>query len=73
MRPENSEVERLCADNRKAGRILGWHPDYTLELGLEKTIEWIRENPERYRRDGHAIATLRERGVAHVGQYLRVS
>jgi len=48
-RPENSEVDRLCADNRKGQSILGWAPKYSLEEGLAATIEWIRENSERYR------------------------
>jgi len=49
VRPENSEVDRLCADSRKGQSILGWKPNYSLEQGLTATIEWIRENSERYR------------------------
>jgi NAD dependent epimerase/dehydratase len=49
VRPPNSEVERLCADNTRARQILGWEPEYTLEQGLKPTIEWIQENNERYR------------------------
>lgn len=49
VRPENSEVDRLCADSRKGQSILGWTPQYSLEEGLAATIEWIRENSERYR------------------------
>jgi NAD dependent epimerase/dehydratase len=49
VRPENSEVDRLCADSRKGQSILGWTPKYSLEEGLAATIEWIRENSERYR------------------------
>ncbi len=49
LRPENSEVDRLCADNRKSQSILGWTPKYSLEEGLTTTIGWIRENSERYR------------------------
>jgi nucleoside-diphosphate-sugar epimerase len=49
VRPENSEVERLCADNRKGQSILGWSPKHSLEEGLALTIEWIRENSERFR------------------------
>lgn len=49
MRPENSEVDRLCADGRKGQSLLGWTPKLSLEEGLTKTIEWIRENSERYR------------------------
>lgn len=49
VRPENSEVDRLLADSRKGQSILGWKPNYSLEEGLAATIEWIRENSERYR------------------------
>ena len=49
VRPEGSEVERLCADNRKGQALLGWSPKYSLEEGLKTTIEWIRENSDRYR------------------------
>jgi NAD dependent epimerase/dehydratase len=49
LRPDNSEVDRLCADNRKAQQILGWSPQYTLREGLALSIEWIEQNIERYR------------------------
>jgi dTDP-glucose 4,6-dehydratase len=55
IRPTKSEVERLCADTSKARAILGWSPAYTLEQGLEQTVEWIRENNERYRRGIYGI------------------
>jgi NAD dependent epimerase/dehydratase len=55
VRPENSEVERLCADASKARELLGWKPKYSLEEGLAQTIEWIQENNERYRRGVYAI------------------
>ncbi len=41
-RPEKSEVERLLADNQKAGKLLGWSPGVTLEEGLKTTIEWFQ-------------------------------
>jgi NAD dependent epimerase/dehydratase len=49
VRPEESEVERLCADTSKARNTLGWQPRYTLEDGLIQTIEWMKKNLERYR------------------------
>jgi nucleoside-diphosphate-sugar epimerase len=55
VRPENSEVERLCADNTRARAILKWQPQYDLEQGLTATIEWIRENHERYRTGVYAV------------------
>lgn len=41
LRPDKSEVERLCANNDKAMEILGWEPKYTLEEGLKQTIDWF--------------------------------
>ena len=55
VRPEGSEVDRLCADNKKAADILDWSPNHTLEEGLVETIEWIRTNLDRYRPTSYAI------------------
>lgn len=41
IRPEKSEVERLWAENRKAGELLGWKPMFDLETGLKETIAWF--------------------------------
>ena len=30
---------RMCADSRRAKRVLGWHPEIALEEGLERTIK----------------------------------
>src|SRR5208282_4613389 len=49
LRPANSEVERLLADNSLARSLLGWQPTVTLEDGLRQTIEWMREHLRRYR------------------------
>jgi CDP-glucose 4,6-dehydratase len=38
------EIRHQYLCSTKARRILGWRPDYTLEKGLEKTIEWYRKN-----------------------------
>jgi dTDP-glucose 4,6-dehydratase len=47
LRPENSEVERLWADNSKAIEILGWKPSYAglngLREGLAKSIDWFTQ------------------------------
>ena len=43
-RPKDSEVRRLLADASLAKELLGWEPKYSLEEGLEKTIEWIKSN-----------------------------
>ena len=55
VRPQGSEVERLCADAEKALTLLGWGPKFTLEDGLTRTIEWIRQNQERYRTGVYVI------------------
>ena len=55
VRPEDSEVERLCANNAKARTTIGWQPQYTLEQGLAPTIEWIQANLERYRPEVYAV------------------
>jgi dTDP-glucose 4,6-dehydratase len=49
LRPQLSEVERLLADNTKARTLLGWTPAVSLEDGLKRTIDWLRENQRRYR------------------------
>ena len=47
LRPENSEVKRLLADNTKAKNLLGWAPKYGetdgFKKGLTKTIEWFTD------------------------------
>jgi NAD dependent epimerase/dehydratase len=47
LRPENSEVERLWADNSKAIEILGWKPSYAglngFREGLAKSIDWFTQ------------------------------
>jgi len=52
LRPEESEVYRLWADNAKARRLLGWSPKYAgrngLREGLKETIEWFTQ-PENLR------------------------
>jgi len=53
VRPEKSEVFRLCGNNKKAKEILNWSPKVSLAEGLKKTIEWIKSNdfkrkPDKY-------------------------
>ena len=43
-RPENSEVERLFCDNNKIITNTNWRPQYSLEQGLQQTIDWIKNN-----------------------------
>ena len=61
MRPQNSEVERLWADNGKAATILEWHPEYGgiegLKRGLRETVEWFvqSENLRQYKADRYNL------------------
>ena len=34
----------ICVNNKKAKKILGWFPKFTINEGLKKTIEWYVEN-----------------------------
>ncbi len=49
VRPEQSEVERLVADNRLARQLLGWEPAVSLEEGLLATIDWFRQHLAKHR------------------------
>lgn len=48
IRPEKSEVERLCADASKAEKLLGWKPEYSLRHGLELTADWVKDHAAAY-------------------------
>ncbi|MCL6557901.1 MAG: NAD-dependent dehydratase, partial [Firmicutes bacterium] len=50
-RPVESEVGRLVCDNRKAKKLAGWAPRYTLEEGLSETIAWFKKNLHLYKPD----------------------
>jgi len=43
------DVERLSCDYTKAKKILGWEPKVSLEEGLKRTIEWIANNPIKFK------------------------
>ncbi|MFS0724037.1 SDR family NAD(P)-dependent oxidoreductase [Paenibacillus sp. 1P07SE] len=61
LRPEDSEVTRLCADNTKARRLLHWTPDYDgregLLRGMLETAEWLGSSGhlERYASRGYHL------------------
>lgn len=53
IRPENSEVFRLLADNCLIHELTGWKSRVSFRDGLSNTLEWIQRNkhlfnPERY-------------------------
>lgn len=55
VRPETSEVSRLCADITKAGKLLNYQPKVTLDEGLRRTIAWIGEHLDEYRPESYAV------------------
>ena len=38
-----SEVQKLLGDYEKANELLGWEPEVSLEEGVERLREWLRE------------------------------
>jgi dTDP-glucose 4,6-dehydratase len=51
FRPKESEVNRLLGCNEKILRLTDWRPQYSLDEGLQNTIEFLRENLGKYRTD----------------------
>jgi NAD dependent epimerase/dehydratase len=49
LRPQDSEVERLLADARKAKKLLGWKAEVDLDEGLGRVIEWTRSSLDRFK------------------------
>ena len=55
IRPEKSEVQRLCCDNTKIMKFTKWKPEYNLKEGIYETIEWIKRNIELYKCEKYNI------------------
>lgn len=55
LRPKMSEVDRLLGSNEKIMRLTNWKPKFSFEQGITETIEWIKENLERYKTDIYNI------------------
>jgi nucleoside-diphosphate-sugar epimerase len=49
VRPEASEVLELLCDHSKAKTLLGWQSQVSLEEGLERAVEYIKENLSSYK------------------------
>lgn len=51
LRPSGSEVFRLLGDNSLISSMTDWHPQFTLEQGLQKTIDWftVPDNLKKYK------------------------
>ncbi len=55
LRPEKSEVNRLLGSNDKIHKLTAWKQQYTFEEGIAKTIEFFRDNLDRYKTDIYNI------------------
>lgn len=51
LRPEKSEVNRLLGSNEKILRLTNWKIEHSFEEGLSNTIQFLRENLNRYKID----------------------
>ena len=49
FRPIDSEVMTLICNSTKAFQLLGWEPKYTLEQGLQHTIDYVKHHLPRYK------------------------
>ena len=47
-RPQKSEIAHSYADNYKARTLIHWRPQVDLRQGLEKTVDYILQNLQRY-------------------------
>jgi dTDP-glucose 4,6-dehydratase len=61
LRPADSEVERLWAENAKAKQLFDWQPEYGgregFKRGIAKTAEWFEKsgNMGSYKADAYNI------------------
>lgn len=55
LRPEKSEVNRLLGSNKKLKKYTNWSQKYTFEEGVNETIEWFKQNLDKYKIDVYNI------------------
>jgi len=55
LRPEKSEVNRLLGCNKKIKELTDWTPQYTFEQGLAETIEFLKNNMDKYKTEIYNI------------------
>jgi len=55
VRPEKSEVMELLSDPSKAKKLLGWEAKISIEEGILKTYNWLKENINFYKPDIYQI------------------
>jgi nucleoside-diphosphate-sugar epimerase len=53
LRPEKSEVFRLWCDNSLINQLTGFKPEFSIERGLQETINWFSnsKNLVKYKSD----------------------
>lgn len=49
LRPGKSEVNRLLGSNKKIMELTNWKPQYSFEQGLAETIQFLKENMDKYK------------------------
>ena len=54
-RPEQSEVDRLLANNSLARDLLGWQPKVSLQEGLQLTASWIQKGLDSFDPNAYVI------------------
>ena len=55
IRPAKSEVWKLICDSSKIKKITNWKSKTDFKIGLIKTIDWIKNNSEKYKTDIYNI------------------
>lgn len=55
LRPEKSEVNRLLGANSKIKELTDWKQRYTFEEGIAETIEFLRNNIDKYKVDVYNV------------------
>lgn len=55
VRPKDSEVERLLCDVTKLKDKTNWSPKFTLDKGLNRTIEFLKGNLNRYKPEVYGV------------------
>ncbi|MFI6132723.1 dTDP-glucose 4,6-dehydratase [Micromonospora sp. NPDC051141] len=58
---------RYSVDPRKARDDLGYQPVWDLAAGLAQTVQWYRDNPDRWESPQLAATTTTPNGPGHVG------
>ena len=55
VRPIKSEVNELLCDNSKILKLTKWKPKFNLSKGLDLTIDWIKNNKDKYNSNNYHV------------------